>query len=113
MIKHNCIVTVNNLSGDEDDKGRTSTTTGVRATIIPASQETLALYPDMPVGQSYSVIINDNSLSTLSRQATLVVTAVESSQFAVNDTFEIKGIARKDKVMGNTIFSAVAVKTND
>lgn len=113
MIKHNCIVTVNNLAGDEDDKSRSSAITGIRATIVPASQETLALYPDMPVGQSYSVSINDNALTSLSRQATLVVTAVEAGILAVNDTFEIKGISRKDKIMGNTIYSAVAVKTND
>lgn len=112
MIKHNCIVTINELTGDEDEKTFTNTTTGIRAIIIPASQETLALYPELPVGQAYSISITDKGLTSLSSEAELVVTAVEGGILAVNDKFQIKGISRKDKIMGVTFFSAVAVKVS-
>jgi len=109
MINQNCIVTINQLTGNATSKTFTATTTGIRATIIPASQETLAFYPELPVGQAYTVIIN-GQITSLSPEAELVVTDVEDSPLTLNDKFQIKGIARKDKVMGNILFSAVAVK---
>jgi len=113
MLNQNCIVTVRLLTGNESSKSFSTSITGIKATIIPASQETLALYPDLPVGQSFSIIINDKNLtSDLTPESEIEITDVETSQYVVGNKFQLRGQARKDKVLGNTIYSFVAVKVN-
>ena len=114
MIKNNCIGTVKILTGNADNKSFSTSIANIRATVIPASQETLALYPELPVGQTYTIIINDNALTmNLQPESEFIITDAQDSAFAVNDTFQLRGQARKDKIMGNTIFSFVAVKISN
>lgn len=111
MIASNCIVTVTNLSGDETLKQRTTNQTGIRATIVPASQEVAVLH-DVPVGQAFSILIN-GQITGLTSDAKITVTDAFISSLVAGDVFNIKGAVRVDAVLGNSLYSALGVKVSD
>jgi len=110
MINHNCLVTINKLSGTSSSKQFSVLATNVPATILPTSNETLTMYPDVPIGSAYSLYINSSSLTELPAESEVVVTDAEGGALTVNDKFQVREVSRKEKVFGNTFYTAVLVK---
>jgi hypothetical protein len=109
-MNHNCIVSLSKLSGNASEKKFASLATSVRATILPASNELVSMYPDVPIGQSYLVVINSNALTELPAETEILVTDAEGGALAINDKFQVREVTRKQKVMGNTLWTCFAVK---
>jgi hypothetical protein len=109
-MTYNCLITIKKVTGLADNKSFTSLATGVRALIIPASNEILALYPDLPAGQSYSFVINSDAIADVPAESEFTVTDNMTSELANNDTFTALGLTRKNKVMRNFIHSGTCVK---
>lgn len=106
----NCIVTIKKISGSADNKSYATLATGLKALLTPVSNEILALYPDLPAGQSYSFVINSDSLTELPAESELSVTDAMGSELAVGDIFSVLGISRKNKAMRNIIYSGTCIK---
>ncbi len=106
----NCIITIKKVTGTADSKSFTNLVTNLKALILPASNDILALYPDLPAGQSYSFFINSDSLAELPAESQLIVTDAMGSELAVNDTFSVLGMTRKHKAMRNVIYTGTCVK---
>lgn len=109
-MTYNCLVTIKKISGSADNKSYTTLATGIKALILPASNEILALYPDLPSGQSYSYIINSDSLTELPAECELTITDSMTSELANNDSFTVLGLTRKNKVMRNILYSGTCIK---
>src|SRR5437868_677537 len=106
----NCIVTIKKISGSADAKSFVTLASSIKALILPASNDILALYPDLPAGQSYSFAINSDALSELPAESQLIVSDAMGSELAVNDTFSVLGMTKKHKVMRNILYTGNCVK---
>lgn len=106
----NCVVSIKNMSGTKDSKSLSSLGTGIRALILPASNEILALYPDLPIGQTFSYTIISDSIGTILPEAEITVTDAMIGELAVNDTYIVRGDNRKNKVAGQTYHTGVCVR---
>ncbi len=109
-MTYNCLITIKKISGSADNKSYTTLATGIRALILPVSNEILALYPDLPAGQSYTFMVNSDSLSELPSESELTVTDNMTSELANNDSFSVLGLTRKNKVMRNILYAGTCVK---
>lgn len=107
---NNCLVTIKKVTGSASNKSFSNVATGVKALILPASNEILALYPDLPAGQSYSFVINSDSITDIPAESELLVIDAMGSELAVNDSFSVLGVTRKNKVMRNIIHSGTCIK---
>ena len=106
----NCQVTIKTISGDQTSKTQVTQVTGVNALILPASDQVLALYPQLPVGQSYTVALMTDAISVLPTESELSITDAMQSELSVGQKFLVKDEARKNKVGGQFIFTANVIK---
>lgn len=106
----NCIVTIKNMSGTKDSKSLNSLSTDVRALILPAGNDIMALYPDYPIGQTFSYIIVSDTLGAILPEAEIKVTDAMIGELAVNDTYIVRGDNRKNKVAGQMYHTGVCVR---
>lgn len=108
----NCIVTIRSFSGTKDSKtlGALSGGSGIRALLVPTSTEVMAMYPDLPVGQSFSYTIISDAFTNLTPESEIKVTDAMGSELAVNDTFIVQGDNRKNKIAGQIWHSGVCVR---
>ncbi len=109
-MTYNCLITIKKVSGTADNKGFTTLATGVKALLTPASNEILALYPDLPAGQSYSFVINSDAIAEIPAESELLITDFMGSELANGDSFSVLGITRKNKAMRNIIHSGTCIK---
>jgi hypothetical protein len=109
-MTYNSLVTIKKVSGTADNKNFVSIATAVKALIMPASNEILALYPDLPAGQSYSFVINSDSITEIPAESQFLVTDAMDSELAINDSFSVLGMTRKNKVMRNILHSGMCIK---
>lgn len=109
---NNCIVTIRSFSGTKDNKALSALAngSGVRALIVPAGTEVVALYPDLPIGQSFSYTIISDAFTNLTPESEIKVTDAMGSELAVNDTFIVQGANRKNKIAGQVWHSGVCVR---
>ncbi len=109
-MTYNCLITIKKVTGNADNKSFTTLASNVRALITPVSNEILALYPDLPAGQSYSFVINSDYFSDIPSESEFTVTDNMTSELNNNDVFSVLGITRKNKVMRNLIHSGTCIK---
>jgi hypothetical protein len=109
MIRQNCIVKIQRLTGDENNKNYQDLATNVYILIEPASNETAVMY-EVPVGQSYSFMIMDQ-VDWIRPGDKIIVLDPQTSGLAVNDQLIVRGNAQKSYVLGHIFNSGVAVKT--
>ena len=107
---YNCLITIKKVAGTAASKSFTTLATGIKALVTPASNEILALYPDLPAGQSYSFVINSDTVTDIPAESEFIVTDAMGSELAVNDSFTALGMTRKNKVMRNFVHIGTCVK---
>lgn len=105
----NALVKIYTVSGSADNKQYTLLVDSVRAFIKPASDETLALYPDLPVGKSYQFVIYD--ISDLKDGDEIEIVNDDGCELEVGSKLLVQGFTIQ-KVMGRKIISGVGVKLN-
>lgn len=108
----NCIVTIRSFSGTKDNKTLTALTGGssIRALIVPASTEVVAMYPDLPIGQSFAYTIISDAFTNLTPESEIKVTDAMGSELTVNDIFIVQGDNRKNKIAGQVWHTGVCVR---
>ncbi len=109
-MTYNCLITIKKVTGSADNKSFTTLASNVRAFIVPVTNEILALYPDLPAGQSYTFVINSDYFSDIPAESEFTVSDAMGSELANNDSFTVVGITRKNKIMRNLIHSGTCVK---
>lgn len=83
----------------------------VRAILIPASQETLALYENAPVGQTYEYMIRIDAVTTLKGQSKLKVITPQRSGIAENQEFITINDAQRMNMGGRITLTGVCYQT--
>lgn len=114
----NAIATISIQKQTASNKYEFSTmATGVKVLLVPASPTILALYPDLPVGQTYAfMVIKDNSVSLvesefkITPQSKITITTAYENSIKVNDIFIVKETPQFKEVGGQDVFSGVCVK---
>ena len=108
----NCIISIKSVTGTKDSKSLTALTGGssVRALILPAGTDVVALYPDLPIGQSFTFTIVGDSFTNLTPESELTVTDGMGSELAANDVFIVQGVTRKNKIGGQMWHTGVCVR---
>ncbi len=106
---HNSVATIKAYTGSSNNKTLTTVASSVRMLISPVSNDILALYPDLPIGTSYSFAFYDD-LINVPTGAEITITDSENSESAVNDKFVVHNAVRKQKVAGRILHSGVCIK---
>ena len=70
---YNVILTIKQMTGTASSKAYTSLATDVRGLIKPASNDALALFQDLPIGESYGFTIISDSITRIPPEAELTV----------------------------------------
>jgi len=109
MIRENCIVKIQRLTGDENNKNYQDLAENVRILIEPASNEMAVMY-EVPVGQSYSFMVMDQ-VDWIRPGDKIIVLNPETSGLSTNDQLIVRGNAQKAYVLGHILNSGIAVKT--
>lgn len=110
MNLYNVLATISKITGDATSKAYSTIATGVRVLITPATMETLAVYPDIPVGQSYNFTIFTNDIATIPPESTITVTTSNTGEITVSDQFVTRGNIKKQKLLEQIVLSGVCVK---
>lgn len=108
-MKTNCVVSLKTITGTADSKTQGTAVTGVRAFLAPASNEVLVMYPDLPIGQSFSFLFVGDA-TTVSPETEIKVTDAFDATLANNDIFIVSGVPKKNKVGGQVFLSGVCVR---
>jgi len=108
-MKYNCVVSLKTIAGVSTDKKQGTAVTGIRAYITPSTNDVMVLYPELPVGQTFSFLTMSSEV-VISPETEMKITDAFSSELAVNDTFIVSGIAKKNKIGGQFLLSGVCVR---
>jgi len=105
------IIDIYELGGVNTNKAYTKTQSNIRAWIVPASNESIALYEGMPQGQEFEFRILSDDITGIKAQGKLVVVNSQVSGFSTNDTFITVTNARRVHIMGRNYLTGVCYKT--
>ncbi len=83
----------------------------IRAEVYPASNEILALNPNVPVGQGFTITLDGDSISELPPLAKIIITTAQNDSVNEGDTFVIQDNFTKTRVMGRIIYTGLGVLT--
>jgi len=107
---NNCVVSIKKFGGTSTDKKMSSLVTDLRALILPAGTEVLAMYPDLPIGQSFSFVFINDAITSLPPESEITVIDAMGSELTANDVFITNGDTRKNKLAGQIYWSGVCVR---
>lgn len=91
---------IEELTGTSTNKEYTQTHTDLRILIIPASNESVAFFSEMPSGQPYQFTIISDTVPNLKEQSRITVTDAQVSDFTVNDVFITIGDTKRTRLGG-------------
>lgn len=107
------IVDIYQLAGANTNKAYTKTNSSVKSWIIPASNDTVALYDGMGSGQLFSFRIISSDISNLKQQSKLQVVDSQISGFEVKNVFITIGDTKRQRVMGQFYLTGTCYKTEN
>lgn len=106
---YNCVVSLKSITGNADNKSQGTAVTAVRAYLTPATNDVLVIYPELPVGQTFSFLFVNDAI-TISPETEIKVTDAFDTTLAINDIFIVSGVVKKNKIGGQVILSGVCVR---
>lgn len=109
MIPTNCECTVYRMTGDEDNKEYVLVKENVRCLIVPASNEIIALFSDLPMGGLYSFLFS-NTIDTVKPQDKIVISSPGTSALELSSELIVSGVSRQTDLMGMRLVEGIAVK---
>jgi len=107
------IVDIYQLSGTNTNKAYTKTNDDVRVWIIPASNETVALYDGMGSGQMFSFRVMADDIANLAQQSKFIVVDSQVTGFSTNNVFITIGDTKRQRIMGRFYLVGVCYKSED
>jgi hypothetical protein len=108
MFRHNCLITIKQMTGSASSKALSQIGTSVKALILPVSNDILALYPNLPTGQAYSILLYSDL--NIKPEAEFVVSDALNQEITINSKFILSDNFRKNKVLGRYILNGVCIK---
>lgn len=108
-MQHNVICTIKQFSGNEKNRSQANLATAVPVLLTPLSADYIALYPDLPVGGSYSFMLYHDSI-TIPAESEFSITDAEVSEFTTSDKFVVKDLVQKFKVGGRVLHKGICIK---
>lgn len=108
-MKYNAACTIYRMSGNEHEKKYVEQQCESRGLFIPASDKIIALYSDLPVGQSYSFLFI-NEIDSILPEDKLVIIDPMDSGLEINTELYVTGVTRNMYVLGQRIIEGVAIK---
>jgi len=94
------IVDVYQLTGTNKNKKYAIAYEEIKAWILPASNESVALYDSMPQGQEYQFRIMSDNITEIDEQSKLIVKDGQVTGFDVGDTFITVVRTKRQRIMG-------------
>lgn len=107
-MKYNCVISLKTISGEATDKKQGTAVTGVNALILPTSNDVLMMYPELPVGNTFSYLILGSTV--IKPETELKITSSINGELTVNDIFIVSGVCKINKIGGQFYRSGVCVK---
>lgn len=104
-------VDIYELSGENTSRDYVLVYQNVKVWIIPASNEAIALYDNLPQGQSYSFRIISDDLPNIAEQSKMVVIDSQWSGFEEDDTFITVTQTKRQHIAGRNYLSGLCYKS--
>jgi hypothetical protein len=105
------IIDIFELTGTTKNKSYTKSYSGIKAWILPASNESIAMYDNMPAGQEYQFRILSDNIINLDEQSKLVVLDSQVSDFNAGDSFTTVVRTKRQRVAGKFYLLGMCYKT--
>lgn len=109
MKTHNCTVDVYRLTGNQDSKTQVLVYEDVRVLIVPATNEMIAIYGDMPNGGLQSFLFK-NEVEGISPEDKLVVKNPHGVGAVAGDEYIVRGVTRDMTIMSQHLIEGVCVR---
>ena len=110
MYMTNSLISIKKMGGYYYDLKKQVSIPNLNAYLNPADNKVLALYPDLPVGQTFAYIIVNDTIDNLPPESEIEVTGADTSGLTVGDKFQTLELAKKSILFGQTIFTGLCVK---
>lgn len=107
------IIDIYQLTGTNINKDYSKTNSNIKAWIIPASNDTVALYDGMGSGQLFSFRIMSDDIKNLSQQSKLMVVDSQVSGFELDDVFITIGDTKRQRIMGRFYLVGTCYKSEN
>lgn len=104
------IVDIYELTGDNTDRNYKLVYESVKIWIIPASNEAIALYDNLPQGQTFSFRIISDDVPNIAEQAKFVVIDSQWSGFTEDDAFITVTQTKRQHIAGRNYLSGLCYK---
>lgn len=106
-------VNIYELSGANTDREYELVYENVKTWIIPASNEAVALYDNLPQGQSYSFRIISDDIPNITEQAKFIVVDSQWSSFEEDDEFITVTQTKRQHIGGKNYLSGLCYKAKN
>lgn len=106
---HNCQVDIYRLTGDETGKAYQPKYSSCMVLIVPASNETMALYGEAGTGPMFELMFMGTT-PDLKPEDKLKVTGIGNSGYEIDTEFIVKGQPRSMNLLGKIHVQGVAVQ---
>ena len=110
MRGYNCLCTISQFTGSATNKTYAQLAANVKVMIAPASGDIVVLYPDIPIDKLFSFVIRTNTFTDILPASKISVTDGFGSEVTNGQTFIVKQVIQRNKIMGNFIIAGVCAK---
>lgn len=111
MMKNDVLVDIYQIATTEGQQNFTRIHQNIRVILVPASQETIALYENAPVGQTYEYLIRSDAVTSLKSNSKLRVVSPQRSGIAQNKDFITINDAQIANMGGRLSLTGVCYQT--
>lgn len=105
----NCKINIKSFTGTTQ-KALTTLASGVLALITPTSNSILTLYPDLPVGQSFSFCFISDTITKLTPESEITIAESFNGEVTAAEVFICVGDTRRNKVGGQYFITGNCVR---
>ena len=105
------IVDIYEMSGTSKNRSYTKVYSNVKTWIVPASNESIALYDGMPQGQEYSFRILPDYIPAIKEQSKFIVKDSQLSGFSTGDVFITVVGAKRQRIMAKFYHTGMCYKS--
>lgn len=106
----NALCTINKFGGYYYDLSLGSIGTSIPVILLPAENRIMSLYPDLPIGQTYTFVCMDDSIADIPPESEIIVSDPQMSGLTIGDKFITQELARKQMVFGSRILTGICIK---
>lgn len=111
MMKNDVLVDIYQITSTEGTQNYTRVYQNIRLILVPASQETIALYENAPVGQTFEYMMRSDAVTSLKGGSKFRVVAPQRSGIPQNKDFITINDAQVMNMGGRLSLTGVCYQT--